>query len=260
VKYAFGGLKCLVRFESDGYIKDASSGKDKSFGNTPAEEEDLLQAFQDTAISSSTGASSSKTNSITIKHGGSVVSQDSIFDLKTRSGKFKKDIDMSDIYPQLWLKQIPNFIVAYHDGAGLFQDVQVQDVKNNVQSWERDNRDGIRRFAVLLNKIIEVAKNDASGLLEVYCPGDRLEIRSQYGEGAHALPQELQDRWVGDQFEHEDTSDDDDALIDGSELNGGGVGLGYTYDPQRAVDDDSDEELDYTGCSADCGYCGRCTH
>jgi hypothetical protein len=197
VKYAFGGLKCLIRFESDGYIKDASSGKGKSSGNTSVEEEDLLQAFQGAAIGPSAGVSTSKANSITVKHGGSAIPQDKIFDLKTRSGKWNKDIDMSDIYPQLWLKQIPNFIVAYHDGAGLFQDVRVQDVKNEVQSWERDNRDGIRRFAKLLSKIIEVAKDDASGLLEIYCPGaNRLEIRSQHVEGVRALPKELQDRWA----------------------------------------------------------------
>jgi hypothetical protein len=261
VKYDFAGLKCLLRFESDGYIKDASIDGGRSSGNTPVDEDGLLQALEGAAIDPSTRASSSKTNSIKIKHGGSAVSQDTIFDLKTRSGKWNKEINMDDIYPQLWLKHIPNFIVAYHDGAGLFQDVRVQDVKKDVQNWERENIDGIRRFAVLLNKVIEVAQSDTSRLLEVYCPGaDRLEIRSQHGEGVHALPQELQDRWVEDRDELKDASNDDDALIDREELNGGGVELGYTYDPQRAFDDDSDEELDFTGCSADCGYCGKCTH
>jgi hypothetical protein len=116
VRYDFGGLKCLVRFESDGYIKDTSVASGISLGNTPADENDLLQAFHDATISQVIDALSSKTKSIAIKHGGSAVPQNAIFDLKTRSGKWKKNIDMGDIYPQLWIKQIPNFIVAYHDG------------------------------------------------------------------------------------------------------------------------------------------------
>ncbi|KAF1943539.1 hypothetical protein EJ02DRAFT_433108 [Clathrospora elynae] len=254
VQYEFGGLKCLVRFESDGYIRDASMSRDSSSDSTAGDEDDLLGALQSATITRPTDRSSRKSDTLKIKHGGSVVPQHTIFDLKTRSGKYKKDIDMNDIYPQLWIKQIPNFIVAYHDGAGLFQDIRVQDVKKDVQRWEKDNKDGIRRLAVLLKNILDIAKNDERGLLEVYCPGaDCLEIRSQYGEGAHALPTELSDKWAENELDpdstHAGASDWDDHAS------------GNVYDSDSGFGYDFDKELDYTACSVeDCGYCGRCTY
>ncbi|KAF1835314.1 hypothetical protein BDW02DRAFT_294612 [Decorospora gaudefroyi] len=259
VRYKFAGLNCLIRFESDGYIKDPSTTIARPFDKAPADEDGLLQALQGAAISTPSEASS-KTSEIRIKRAGSPVPQQAIFDLKTRSARYRKDINMSDIYPQLWLKQIPNFIVAYHDGVGLFQDVKVLDVKSEVQAWERDNKDGIRRFADLLHKVLDVVRSDKIGLLEVYCPGvDRLEIRTQHGEGVHALPTKLQDRWAEDRLDadlvYQDTLDDDGGSDDRDyyELQGNRV--------LHSDDEDSDREPDYTACSpADCGYCGKCTY
>ncbi|RMZ67478.1 geranylgeranyl pyrophosphate synthetase [Pyrenophora seminiperda CCB06] len=265
IQYTFGGLNCLVRFESDGYIKDVSTGNDKVPDGGTADEDDLLQALQNTAISHPFKKFSKTMDRISVNHGGSVVPQSSIFDLKTRSGKHNKDINMSDILPQLWLKQIPNFILAYHDGHGLFQDIRVQDIRNDVQTWQTENQDGIRRFATLLAKIVRVVKNEKRVLLEVYCPGsDRLEIRGQYGDGMHALPMQLADRWAEDGSEtglvtlgpsgDEDhgLDDDEEELSDNSPR---------VLDRNFDDDCDSDTEQDFTACSPDgCGYCGKCTY
>lgn len=119
-----------------------------------------------------------------------------IFDLKTRTSKTGKELDMDDIYPLLWIRQIPNFIVAYHDGAGLFQDIRVQNVEKDVQTWQKDNKMSIGRFAILLNKIVELAR-DKKELLEVYYSDpSTLEIRRQYGQGVHVLPSCLADSWA----------------------------------------------------------------
>jgi hypothetical protein len=258
IRYKFGGLSCLVRFESDGYIRETPAVNDTAPAKTAVNQDDLLQALQETAISRPSNTTISKPDAVKIKHGGSAVPQQSIFDLKTRSGKHKRDIDMSDIYPAIWIKQISNFIVAYHDGAGLFEDIRVQDVKNDVQAWAGDNRDAIRRFATLLDKIVDIARSNASKLLEVYCSGtDRLEIRVQYGDGVHALPADLVDRW--EKVETSIISTHDDAS-DEFEYDDGGIGIDDRYD----LDTDSDDagpEPDYTACSADdCGYCGKCTY
>ncbi|CAG5138526.1 uncharacterized protein ALTATR162_LOCUS381 [Alternaria atra] len=258
IRYKFGGLNCLVRFESDGYIRETPAVNDTAPAKTAVNQHDLLQALQETAISQPSNTTISKPDAVKIKHGGSAVSQQSIFDLKTRSGKHKRDIDMSDIYPAIWIKQISNFIVAYHDGAGLFEDIRVQDVKNDVQAWARDNRDAIRRFATLLDKIVDIARSNASKLLEVYCSGtDRLEIRVQYGDGVHALPADLVDRW--EKIETSIISTHDDAS-DEFEYDDGGIGIDDRYDPDMDSDD-AGTEPDYTACSADdCGYCGKCTY
>lgn len=262
VQYALGNLKCMVRFECDGYIKDDPIGNlasstlatSNNTSNSTSDEDDLLKSLQDTAISRPLKTTTSGSEALTIKHGGSEVPQRSIFDLKTRSSRAKWGINMDDIYPLLWVKQIPNFIAAYHDGFGLFNDTRVQDVREDIQKWEKDNMKAIRRLSILLEKIIEIAKEDARGLLDVYFAGaGGLEIRSQHGEGMHALPSELMERWADNEAAHavsgSDASDDTDQKF-------------YDFESDDDWKADSDEEEpDYTACSAeDCGYCGKCTY
>ena len=258
IRYEFGGLECLVRFESDGYIETAGAVNDATHSESAKDPDDLLAALQDTTISRPSDFMISTHDALTVKQGGTTVLQDVIFDLKTRSGKYKKDIDMSDIHPALWIKQIPNFIVAYHNGAGLFEDIRVQNVKNDVQAWAKDNEEGIRRFATLLDTIVKLARSNAGKLLEVYCPGaDRLEVRFQYGKGVHALPADLSDRWEKTCMDVVSTQDDES---DQFKYSDGGIGLDDRYKFDTGSED-SGSEPDYTACSAhDCGYCGRCTY
>jgi hypothetical protein len=143
---------------------------------------------------------------ISIRNAGTAVPQSSIFELKTRSGRYKKEIDMTDLLPLLFFKQVPNFVVAYHDGRGRFHpdDIHVRSLGRDLQEWERDNKDALERLAVLLHRIIEIAKEDERGLLEVYRQSvDRLEIRQQHGEGAHALPLSLREEWAEHQASDE---------------------------------------------------------
>lgn len=260
VKYEFGRLNCLVRFESDGYIKGATtnSNTSRSRDSSKTEHSDLLEALQGTAISQAINPTSHNNGDLVIKHGGSQIPQHSIFDLKTRSGKHNRVIDMDDIYPLLWIKQIPNFIIAYHDGNGLFHNIKVQDVKKDVQAWEANNEDAIRRFSILLNKIIKIAKSDTRGLLDAYFSGSGgLEIRSQHGEGTHALPVDLMNKWADDGPQFGSTgcgaSQDEDCKYE--------FDLGSDLDWESDEDDEDDEDLDYTACSVDdCGYCGKCMY
>ncbi|KAJ4292669.1 hypothetical protein N0V90_009332 [Kalmusia sp. IMI 367209] len=242
-RYKFGRLKCIVRFECDGYLK---KGLEHVGGLSTLTQgftvDNILSSLKNVAV---TRSLTDQIDTLTIKPGGGFVPQHAIFDLKTRSGRYKKEINMDEIYPLLWLKQIPNFVVAYHDGAGTFPNagIYVKNVKDDINVWEKRNKPAIRRLAVLLEKIIEIAKHDGTGLLEVYCPSaDRLEIRRQDGQGVHALPSDLRNKWDGplEELTFPDQKDDD----------GGG----------RQFDNDSDSELDYTACGADCGYCGRCTY
>jgi hypothetical protein len=254
VQYSFGGFACLVRFECDGYIKDVPIEPERRVDSLVASDKyDLSSAFEKATVSQPPTSQALPADCVKVERGGSEVPQHAIFDLKTRSGKYKAEIDMTDIYPQLWIKQIPNFIVAYHDGKGLFRDVKVQDVRKDVQNWEIDNVEAIKRLALLLEEIVTFARNN-KGLLEVYSPRkDCLEIRKQYGEDVHVLPNELRDEWARDYGHGADVylSDSED----------GGLALSDGYGSANAWGADSDEEPDYTACSADdCGYCGKCTY
>jgi hypothetical protein len=250
VQYKFGGLQCIVRFECDGYMDSAFEKDTKA---TPAARashtNDPLDVLHDMSITSRKPlANIDGPDNLTVRTGGEIIPQSSIFDLKTRSIKHGREIDMDDIYPLLWIKQVPNFILAYHNGDGLFNDIRVQDVRKDVQAWQEDNRPAISRLAALLNNIVEFAK-DKRELLEVYYPGTgTLEIRCQHGEGVHVLTPDLADRWAEESMSL-NTSDS----------------KGYSSDELEHYSDDADDsdgsEEDYTACSAsDCGYCGKCTY
>ncbi|KAK6358813.1 hypothetical protein TWF730_008132 [Orbilia blumenaviensis] len=259
VQYKFGGLKSIVRFECDGYFNTSLPQKESH-----DEDNDLAQALKAVSVSQSLPK---QNKSLNIKTGGSEVPQSSIFDLKTRSGKYGQSIDMEQIFPLLYLKQIPNFIVAYHNGAGLFptKDIIVENVEKKVQQWETDNKSALKRLCVLLRKIIEIVKMDECGLLEIYrLSPDYLEIRKQHGDESHVLPSHLRQEWedAGLRVTDEGYSDQE------SSPEGEGVNLPhdyYEYDHDYYkydfASDSDDDDRDFTACSADdCGYCGRCTY
>ncbi|KAF1955357.1 hypothetical protein CC80DRAFT_564944 [Byssothecium circinans] len=254
VQYEFGGLNCVVRFECDGYIgnlaKSPSNDNSGPILEPKPKINDILESFENATVGMTLPNTS---ESITIRTGGGVPSQDTIFDLKTRSGRYGKRFDLEDIYPVLWLKQIPNFIIAYHDGAGLFEDVQVNDVRQGVRQWENKHKADIQRLAVLLKKIVAIAQQSDTKLLDVYSPSvDRLEIRKQDGEGSHALPSDLMARWERAEDTFDALEDPHDPWGQGEEEDAGFGSGGFS---------DSDDELDFTACSADdCGYCGKCTY
>ena len=271
IQYDLGGLQCLVRFECDGFLDDSparspSQSLPANDTSTLPSEDTLTAALSKTTLSAPLAHT---TSPLSIKRAGKPIPQPSIFDLKTRSGRHKKEINMDDITPQLWLKQIPNFIVAYHDGFGLFQDIQIQDVKPLIADFEADNARPIRALVGLLWRIIENA-NAETRALEVYCPGTGvLEIRRQFGDGVAALPHALEHEWVamcaaaagglevGAGLGRRRESRGEVTPYAASDSASPGLDSGDATD----VDDTSDGEQDFTACSADeCGYCGRCTY
>jgi hypothetical protein len=251
VQYQLGGLQCLVRFECDGFLDTHSQTSTPRIPVTTKLSSQMSQETLADAFPSTTGF-------FTVVQAGKLVPQTSIFDLKTRSGRHKKDINMEDITPVLWLKQIPNFIVAYHDGSGLFrdQDIHIEDVRPLTTDFEKINSEAIHSLVVLLQKIAGLANEDDRGLLEVYCSGnDVLEIRRQFGQGVQALPGPLRDRW--------EEKCDTGGMALGLADTGHGA---YPDDPRQdlydlASDESDAGDKDFTACSADaCGYCGRCTY
>ena len=127
---------------------------------------------------------------------------------------------MSEIYPRLWVSQIPNFIVAYHN-QGLFEEenTHVTDVRNEVLKWQGENQDSIKRLHLLVNLIVAFAKkSNQKGQLEV-CRSDldTIEIREHATNASHVLPDNLLNQWTAvigvdeesPSFSDHDNDDDD---------------------------------------------------
>ncbi len=104
VKYDFAGLKCLVRYESDGYLGDSLGSEDqgRSISHCPAEPSEsgdipsLLTAAESITVSEKTPGNDTD---LAVQSAGHEVPQSAVFDLKTRSAH--REIDMEKVYPRL---------------------------------------------------------------------------------------------------------------------------------------------------------------
>lgn len=199
VMYSFGGRRFVVKFQSDGYypdvLEDEPATKEPEVGASADELDALKAAAASTTIHEK---QPSTTSELRILRSGVCIPQKAVFDIKTRSARAK--VDLEEFYPQVWLSQTPNFVVAYHD-HGRFKEVVKQDIVNGVRDWEDRNADGLRRLAALLEKIFAIVKDGNTKRLEIIRrDADALEIRACCAKGTESsqtLPQSLTDQWSG---------------------------------------------------------------
>jgi hypothetical protein len=248
IRYQLAGMTVLTRFEGDGYLPDLFPGYDA------AEVDNLKQTTNSTTVEDlakeliigMNPISSPSDQELQVDHGGFQTPQDAIFDLKTRSIRKIDDDILEGELPRLWLRQIPNFILAFHD-HGTFDDVRIEDVRARIHQWESAHQDTLRKFASLLNMIVSKARDMSSGKFEVRLKEDGpLELRRVVKRDSDALPASLMKQWIENgEIEPPPTAGSSDGFDRFSDY----------YDEEEA------DTRDFTACSADhCGYCGRCSY
>lgn len=200
IQYVFGGLRCLVRCESDGYLKDHAHSESQqlptSSSSSGPSRDDGLSSLLHAAESIAVGEKvPNETADLTVRSAGHEVPQTAIFDLKTRSAR--REIDMEEVYPRLWVSQTPKFIIAYHN-SGQFNDIQVQDLGDSIHDWEKRNRELLHRFNKILRQLIGFAKQSECHKVEVRrIAMGPLQIRKQGEDCWNALPPDLKAKWAG---------------------------------------------------------------
>lgn len=242
VQYDFAGINCIVRYEGDGYLKDLDTDGDASDDEYPRLDLDT-------------------STSLKVVTGGRKVSQGAVFDLKTRSAvRMDQDV-LGEEIQRLWLSQTPNFILAYHK-RGLFKDIRVQDIRKNIDSFEKNHEQELAKLAALLRKISVLAKARPDKKLEVRRKEvDVLEIREQAGDVSGVLPDELKQWWTEGKAVQRSPSTPSAPSEDGE------IGDERYFSPEDSpvggihFSDSDEDKLDYTACSSEsCGYCGRCRY
>jgi hypothetical protein len=257
VRYTFGGLDCLVRLGVDGYHKDLAAEQPKVERKSELDGTDISEVMLTSALNSTKiGVHPTAIDKpLAIIQGGQRIPQSAIFDLKTRSFRKKDHDTIGEEMPRLWVAQIPNFILAYHD-SGVFEDIQTRNVRQEIEDWEHDNEETLRRFGVLLRKIVAFARGRRDRKLEVRCREvDILELREQKEEVGRAVPATVEARWIRDRLSELGTPS----------VGSGGVNVGDFSEPDDDGRDsfewDEGSEKDFTACSAEyCGYCGHCSY
>lgn len=253
IRYELGGLDCVVRFAADGYHKElVSQGSEVAQRLEPAKADTfsdmLASVLSNSAIDDHPPAQDKPLN---VLHGGQQIPRAAVFDLKTRSIRKKDQDTLGEELPRLWVAQVPNFILAYHT-SGIFEEIQIRNVQHEVEDWECENEDTIRRFAVLLRKIVAFARSTVDRKIEVRSSEvNVLELRKQTEDVRQTLPAVVEARWINANPDGSEPSSDESQ----------GPDLRTSPEPEDFLDWDEGSEKDFTACSAeDCGYCGHCSY
>ncbi|KAG6119552.1 hypothetical protein E4U13_007521 [Claviceps humidiphila] len=264
VNYQLGGLGIFFLFEGDGYLPSESTlsielaPKETTVrGSTPSTDEG---AFSCLSVSSpmvpssanNPGGRSDGDPELKVSVAGHLKPQDSIFELKTRSIKrqHEQDAIMQPQLARLWLRQVPNLVLAYHT-SGLFTDIRVMNVQSDVSDWEKKEAAVIRKFVVLLRQIVEIARSGSGCRMELTCEegASILCVRDQEPDLPQFLSQDTLKKWET-WLDEDDTSHSD---VDDSES--------CCLTEDHAFESNLDSEVgDFTACDKECGYCGRCEY
>lgn len=246
VSYQFGGLKCLVRFECDGFdvaLDERHTSNPPLYGPAVSRPSSRDSASQSSA--------------------GKLVAQESLIEIKTRS-QVRGPIDMAEHLPRLWVRQIPNVVLSYHN-RGVFDEARETNVSDDILEWERDNQPQLKLFASALNQLIVEVRNAGRLRLEVYREGTGpLQLRKQCGlRQRSALPDKWRTRWTGEADLNSDQSSDEEASDSSDSLR-----YPTIHGPRVAVDPEDNDGgnntkeaavFDYEACGVYCGFCGHCT-
>lgn len=256
IMYTLGDLKCVVRFEADGYFPELAQEQSKDIRQSAKidretdTDQELATIFGDTILGRRDPDSAIGNESITVRSAGDHVPQAAIFDLKTRSIRKKDNDILGEELPRLWVSQIPNFLLAFHK-AGVFdmEEMQILNVREKLAQWEEDERDNLRKLVLLLKLLVDFARDRPSGRFElVHEEGKRvLELREVCDDVPKALPTTLSERWTKEGL---DTSENHQLSSPRTE----------DQNEYADLDWDNGSEKDYTACGSKCGYCGFCTH
>ena len=213
ISYSIGELKCLVRSESDGYLEDlveapppenAKNGAVKKAGeNKNLETCAAAQLVNQASVSGLSDAldsflvqetlTESSTSQLSMQVQGFPIPQKAVFDLKTRSAK--RELEMEEILPRLWVNQTPNLIVGYHK-SGLFDDIRIEAVQGRINEWEAQNGKEINRLIATLQKIMAALRASDRKRLEIVRLGvDSLDIRERTDGDQRVVPSDLEALW-----------------------------------------------------------------
>ncbi|KAG6188384.1 hypothetical protein E4U24_001354 [Claviceps purpurea] len=265
VNYQLGGLGIFCLFEGDGYLPS-----ELTLPTEPAPKETIVRgstssadegAFSCLSVSSSMPSSTNNPGGrsdgepeLKVSVAGQLKPQNSIFELKTRSIKRQNEQDaiMQPQLSRLWLRQVPNLVLAYHT-SGLFTDIRVMDIRNEVSEWEKKESAVIRKFVALLRQIVDIARSGlASGCrMELTCEegASILCVRDQEPDLPQFLSQETLKKWEAwlneDDTSHSDVDDSESWCLTDD----------YSFDHNS-----TSEGEDFAACDKECGYCGRCEY
>ncbi|RPA74636.1 hypothetical protein BJ508DRAFT_366106 [Ascobolus immersus RN42] len=189
VKYNLcGSLGIMMRFEADAAVlehnaDDCSTSLERLLAR-PTERKELK-----------------------VREAGKMVAHEEVVELKAAHVKTDGRFACKGVYEQLWLANTPRLLVGLQQN-GVFGDIR--DVDTTVDSiwkrepvlegpvginkWELDNEAFLRKLAVLLKTICEIAEKADGKALVIRCDDESLKVEAGE-EGKEWIPKDLRD-WI----------------------------------------------------------------
>ncbi|KAF2110929.1 hypothetical protein BDV96DRAFT_603534 [Lophiotrema nucula] len=197
ITYRFGGLKYIVRHETDGYVGVAGTQLSlQTAGNQAPEVDDLSSVLDSLSLSpesSKPGKTYLASSKLVIREEGQVVPLPSTLEVKTRVAH--RPLAFEDVVSQLWVSQTPKLVRAYHT-KGVFAVPKVEDVAVQIKAWEDQNQKDLRMLAGLIGKIRDIVRESGGrAILKYDANGDNLVFHKLGGK--QMLPKELYTKWEG---------------------------------------------------------------
>ncbi|CAH0050852.1 unnamed protein product [Clonostachys solani] len=189
ISYSFGGLKFVVRHETDGYMKTPPS-PDASPRQT--QDETSLSGMMSTlSVSPTTVGHAIAGSKLSMCHVGKEVPIESTLEIKTRA--MTRRLEISDVAVQLWVSQTPMLVRAYHN-RGTFQKPEVEDITAEIKAWESEHEQDLKMLGGLIQKIVSTAK-ECAGSVAIKCDVSQDELQIEKTAAAPILPEDLYSRW-----------------------------------------------------------------
>ncbi|KIJ16233.1 hypothetical protein PAXINDRAFT_114027 [Paxillus involutus ATCC 200175] len=164
ITYNFGGLKVLLGFTADACTEADS---DSSFSSSSIRSRGNALAKPD--MPSYAGLEIKPTSP------RSLIPQSDLIEVKTRS--VRNILNWREIYPQLYLSQIPWLYVAWHQD-GLFQPVEKIALDSDAMKPHAEGAaSSVSKLKVLLEDILKAVRKQGSGVpLSLVCRGGTLTL------------------------------------------------------------------------------------
>ncbi|GAB0132795.1 hypothetical protein EsDP_00001221 [Epichloe bromicola] len=188
ISYRFCGMKFLIRHETDGFVKSRSEEVDANEGRSDLMGSLCLSARtpEDTCL-----VTKSKATKLTVLEKGSLVPLESTLEIKTRAAW--RPLEFDQVAAQIWVSQTPKLVRAHHN-RGHFQSPRVEDVKADIDDWERASQESLRALGALIELITAVMKGcGGRALLQYDTATDSLVISEV--EAGGLLPGDLYSKW-----------------------------------------------------------------
>ncbi|KAK3315660.1 hypothetical protein B0H66DRAFT_536524 [Apodospora peruviana] len=179
-------------------------------------------------------------------------------------------------------------------------DIQINDVSSDVQKWEKEHLSEISRLAALIHKILDLVAAAPGGKLELcHQTVGKLDVRQQLPDAGDVLSAAVKIRWEGtalglEVFERYCPNKRTGQILTGlvgsastevridNEIgsvhtqrsvesaptkllqDNGKTNTNFKRDDDKEMDEgiewDDGSEKDFTACSLECEYCGRCSY